>query len=475
MALRAPLVVNATYGYQEEITSADAVSLPGGATAGANIAMGGNKVTGLGAATANGDAASYGQSGLSLAGLTLTAALAMGGFLINNLGTPLVATDAATKGYVDSVAQGLSWHMPVRAVATTNVTSLSGPQTVDTVALIATNRVLLTAQTTATENGIWVVNAGAWTRPTDYPVGFASASTAVFVSEGSVTYADTAWTCITDAPVDVVDTNPTAWALFATTATSTASNGLVKVGNDFRVKPGDGIEVVSNSASTNVALDATAPGLQFTGVAGTGKLQVKVLSTGGLEVLSTGVDIKVDGTTAGNPTVATGVNGLRVIGVPLNFNINNAATSSNVTAANLNTLTAGSTSDASSLHKHGSVGRVADTYTALNALANGDPVFQSATADEVDKANTTPDLKSFVLGVAEGAISGGGAGTIVCSGPAVGVLAGATPGIPYYLQPGGGLGVSVPPNGGGHRVIQCGVAKSATDLWVHVRDYGKKA
>jgi len=53
------------------------------------------------------------------------------------------------------------WIAPVAALADANVASLSGATTIDGVAVAAGDRVALTAQTTATENGVWVVQAGA--------------------------------------------------------------------------------------------------------------------------------------------------------------------------------------------------------------------------------------------------------------------------------------------------------------------------
>jgi len=54
---------------------------------------------------------------------------------------------------------------PVRTVATGNLT-LSGLQTVNGVALASGDRVLLTAQTTASQNGVYTASAGGWTRAT---------------------------------------------------------------------------------------------------------------------------------------------------------------------------------------------------------------------------------------------------------------------------------------------------------------------
>lgn len=65
--------------------------------------------------------------------------------------------------------QGVALKAPVRAVATTNLT-LSGFQTVDGEVIIAADdnrRVLCTAQTAGSDNGIWIVNETAWSRAAD--------------------------------------------------------------------------------------------------------------------------------------------------------------------------------------------------------------------------------------------------------------------------------------------------------------------
>ncbi len=56
---------------------------------------------------------------------------------------------------------------PVRVAASTNIT-LSGEQSIDGVACVSADRVLLPAQTDPTQNGIWVVDSGAWSRDLDF-------------------------------------------------------------------------------------------------------------------------------------------------------------------------------------------------------------------------------------------------------------------------------------------------------------------
>jgi hypothetical protein len=142
------------------------------------------------------------------------------------------ATDAAQKAYVDSVAQGLSAKASVLAMATTNL-ALTGVQTVDGVSLVATNRVLLTGQTTASQNGVWVVQSGAWTRPTDFSTGSIQVGTYVFV-EGGTANASSGW--IENGTTSVtVDTTSQTWTQFSGAGEIIAGTGLTKSGNTLAV------------------------------------------------------------------------------------------------------------------------------------------------------------------------------------------------------------------------------------------------
>jgi type II secretory pathway pseudopilin PulG len=77
---------------------------------------------------------------------------------------------------------------PVKAVATANLV-LSGLQTVDGVVLAAGNRVLLTGQTDAKENGVYSANAGAWIRavPENTAAGLKDGAT-WFATSGAGSY-----------------------------------------------------------------------------------------------------------------------------------------------------------------------------------------------------------------------------------------------------------------------------------------------
>lgn len=177
--------------------------------------------------------------------------------------TPTVADHAATKGYVDSVVQGLDPKASVVAATTANIT-LSGEQTVDGVAVVAGNRVLVKNQTLASENGIYVVASGAWTRAIDANSSEnISAGLFTFVEKGS-TQSDTGWVLGTDNPITVGTTDLT-FIQFSSAGVSQAGAGLSKTGTTFDVNAGNGIEIVSDNVEVKIdgtTLTKSASGLK---------------------------------------------------------------------------------------------------------------------------------------------------------------------------------------------------------------------
>lgn len=90
---------------------------------------------------------------------------------INSNGTNLVKAYAPVKN-------------PVQVVTGSNIT-LSGLQTINGVALTANQRVLVASQSTISENGIYLVQAGPWVRSADDSVGLSPAGSTVFVIGGT--------------------------------------------------------------------------------------------------------------------------------------------------------------------------------------------------------------------------------------------------------------------------------------------------
>ena len=176
-------------------------------------------------------------TGLTVVG-TLTAAtstfsgdVALGGKKITGLANPTSAQEAATKAYVDAIAQGLTVKASVRVATTTNIT-LSGTQTIDGIAAVAGNRVLVMGQSTASQNGIYDVAAGAWSRSSDANENSEVAQGMyAFVEEGTAN-ANTGWSLITSGAI-TLDTTSLTFTQFSGSAETTAGDGLTKTGNTF--------------------------------------------------------------------------------------------------------------------------------------------------------------------------------------------------------------------------------------------------
>lgn len=118
--------------------------------------------------------------------------------------------DVATIAQLNAVEIGIRRIGNVKVLADSNQTLSGVPSGVDGTPVSADDRVLLTAQSTASENGPWVIKAGSWERPTDYDTGDAAAGITTHVEQGT-TYGDQVWQCTSDSGSDVIDTNNTTW------------------------------------------------------------------------------------------------------------------------------------------------------------------------------------------------------------------------------------------------------------------------
>jgi hypothetical protein len=206
-------------------------------------------------------------------GTSLSANLDAGTNKITNLGAPQNGTDAATKAYVDAVSEGLHIHEAAKVYIGISVdiaTELTAGEVYDSVTLAIGDRVLLNGQSTQSQNGIYVVTAGAATRALDFdsPAEVKSGDF-IFVSSGT-NYGNTGW--VQTLPTVTIGSSPISFTQFSGAGTYTAGAGLTLNGTVF---------------SADVTPTSGHASLINTG----GAIEVKVNTTDGLEVTADGLGI----------------------------------------------------------------------------------------------------------------------------------------------------------------------------------------
>jgi hypothetical protein len=183
-----------------------------------------------------------------------TTALAFNGQRLTGVADPTGSQDAATKNYVDSMAAGLDVKASVRVASVANVTATytstggpggrgqltAAPTAVDGITLAVGNRILLKNQTTAAQNGIYVVTTlgtganGVWDRASDFDTDpEVTSGSFTFIEEG--TQSGTGWVLTTPNPITIGGAAGTAlaFAQFSSSASYTAGSGLQLVGSQF--------------------------------------------------------------------------------------------------------------------------------------------------------------------------------------------------------------------------------------------------
>ena len=203
-----------------------------------------------------------------------TSAVSLNSQKITGLADPTGDNDAANKGYVDGVAQGLDVKDSVVATTTANgtlSTAFANGQSIDGVTLQTGDRILIKNQSTASQNGIYNVQAsGAPSRATDMATGANAAGAFVFVEQGTVN-AENGFTCTSDTGSAVVGTNNLTFAQFSGAGQIIAGDGLDKSGNTLSVDLKANGGLVIESTEIAVKLDASSiTGTLAIGDGGTG-------------------------------------------------------------------------------------------------------------------------------------------------------------------------------------------------------------
>lgn len=226
------------------------------------------------------------------------------GAKITNVATPVAGTDAANKTYVDNAVTGLTWKDAVNLLATSNIplTGNTSTVTIDGHATLTSThsgyRLLLTNQTTGSQNGIYLYTDNGTTytltRSTDADVYTELKGASVFVLEGSL-YANTGWV---QSNHYITDFSAQSWTQFSGGGSYSAGDGLGQTGTTFFVKTSatGGLEI----AADELQIKSTTAGAGLTITSG-------VLAVGGtsnrISVSADAVDI--DAAYVGQTSITT--------------------------------------------------------------------------------------------------------------------------------------------------------------------------
>jgi hypothetical protein len=208
----------------------------------------------------------------------------------------------------------LDYKQATRVVTITNITLTGGaPNAVDGVNLVLGDRILVTGQSTGSQNGLYLVTTlgtgsnGTWARSTDAnDTGEIEAGMIIMVTEGNI-YADTQWKLITNDPITVGTT--------ALSFTQNYSANSISSGNSNVVVNSNSTVTISSAGTANV-LTVSSTG---TVVSGTGSVTGNIT---GANVLTGGLISATGNVTGGNILGGANVNATTHTGTTVSVTAN---------------------------------------------------------------------------------------------------------------------------------------------------------
>ena len=401
-----------------------------------------------------------------------------------SVGTPTENAHATTKSYVDTALatatagldykQEAKWYWDLSqngerfepGQATTKDGFLAGVNAYGNQAPFAAGERILLNDTSGTnaDVGIWVLSGspGSFTiaRTSDMLSGSATGAWVYVLKvmgQGGATDHNTAYVCNTVANVG----SPIQFIIYSKAQDLVAAAPLVRSGLNLSLSTSKGLKVDSNKLTLDLGY-----GVEFNSDSLTVKAGSAVLVDSG------GVNVRVDDSTI----QVNGSGVLALKSLPSEFKISGSATSPNVTATNLGTLTGGTTSNASALHYH-----MSNRFTRARG-SNAAGAFSLGTivmADTADSSKLIEADKGALstakpLGVV---VSDNSGNPIIATSGVVEIMSdvsGTAAGDPVYLGAGGAF-CRYTDIDAGELIVKVGRYMGGNRVALQFQDYGYKS
>ena len=411
------------------ITSAGTLTL-GGTLA---IGSGGTGATTAGAARAALSAAALGAN-TDITSIALTS-----GTILN---APTSGTDIVNKAYADSIASGINFHQSVRlatvaalpaytynngtgGVGATITANANGALSIDGVAVVAGNRVLIKNEVGAAEanHGVYVVTQAGngstpfiLTRATDFDtagsgVDQIDAGDFFLVTAGS-TLSNTSWVQQTPLPI-TVGTTPIIFSQFGAPVLYSAGTGLTLAGTVFSIT-NTGVSANTYGSASQVPVIAVNAQGQITSASSTSiAIDASQVTSGALAVARGGTALSTTPTN-GQLLIGNGTGySLSTLSAGTGVSVTNGSGSVTVTNTapdQIVTLTGGGSTSISGTYPNFTITSTAGTGTVTSVAASGGTTGLTFTGSPITTSGT------LTLGGTLAVANGGTGATTLSSG-----------------------------------------------------------